>query len=52
MSEATASAFEETRENSEHFCPAAEIEAMEALLKEDATSICGAKLMIYRLARQ
>ncbi len=41
VSEATASAFEEARESFERFCLAAGIEAMEALLEDEATSICG-----------
>ena len=40
-SEATASAYEEARESFERFCLAAGIEAMEALLEEEAMSICG-----------
>jgi transposase-like protein len=41
VSEATASAFEDARESFERFCLAAGIEAMESLLVEEATSICG-----------
>ena len=41
VSEATASAFEDARESFERFCLAAGIEAMESLLEEEATSICG-----------
>ena len=41
VSEATASAFEEARASFERFCLAAGIEAMEALLEEEAASICG-----------
>ena len=41
MSEATASAFADARESFERFCLAAGIEAMEALLEEEAMSICG-----------
>ncbi len=41
VSETTASAFEEAQTSFERFCLAAGIEAMEALLEEDATSVCG-----------
>ena len=41
VSQTTVSAFEEARESFERFCLAAGIEAMEALLEEEATSICG-----------
>lgn len=41
MREATASAFEEARASFERFCLAAGLEAMETLLEEEATSICG-----------
>jgi transposase-like protein len=41
VSEATVSAFEEAQASFERFCLAAGIEAMEALLEEEATSICG-----------
>ena len=41
VSEAAASAFADARESFERFCLAAGIEAMETLLEEEATSICG-----------
>jgi len=41
VSEATVSAFEEAQTSFERFCLAAGIEAMEALLEEEAISICG-----------
>ena len=43
ISQSTASAFADARASFERFCLAAGIEAMEALLEDEATSICGCR---------